>query len=196
MTPEIRQILRDLKTRVMMALARGVVRAVNDAGGIQLVQVDLLADELRGNLERVQNYGHTSVPLEGGLAIAAFLGGNRDHGVVLAVDDRRHRPRGLQPGDSCLYTFQDANGGHRVHLTGDRAVTIVCNTAEVKADTKATIDAPLTEITGELRVLGDITDRYGNGGISVRAMREIYNTHVHPENDEGGPTDAPEEPME
>lgn len=196
MTPELRQILRDIKTRVMMSLARGVVRAVNDAGGIQLVQVDLLDEELRGGVERVQNYGHTSVPLEGALAVAAFLGGNRDHGLAIAVDDRRHRVKGLQPGDSCLYTFQDADGGHRVLLTGDRQVVVLCKTAVVKADDKVTVDTPLTEMTGELRVRGDITDRFGNGGISVHAMREIYDRHVHLENDDGGPTDTPEERME
>lgn len=196
MTPEIRQILRDLKSRAMMMIARGVVRAVNDAGGIQVVQVALLDDELRSGIERVQNYGHTSVPRAGALAVVAFVGGNRDHGLAIAVDDRAGRITGLQPGDSCLYTFKDADGGHRVLLSGDRRVTIECKTADVKAEEKATIDAPLTEVTGELRVGGDITDRYGNGGISVNTMRQIYDRHVHPENDEGGPTDVPEERME
>ncbi len=196
MTPEIRQILRDLKSRAMMMIARGVVRAVNDAGGIQVVQVALLDDELRSGIERVQNYGHTSVPRAGALAVVAFVGGNRDHGLAIAVDDRAGRVSGLQPGDSCLYTFKDAEGGHRVLLTGDRQVIVECKTAVVKADEKVTVDTPLTELTGELRVVGDITDRFGNGGISVQTMREIYDRHVHDENDDGGPTETPSEAMQ
>ena len=35
--------------------------------------------------------------------IAVFLGGQRNHPVVIAVDDRRHRPMGLKPGENAQY---------------------------------------------------------------------------------------------
>jgi phage gp45-like len=35
--------------------------------------------------------------------IALFLGGQRNHPVVIAVDDRRHRPMGLKPGENAQY---------------------------------------------------------------------------------------------
>jgi phage gp45-like len=35
--------------------------------------------------------------------IAVFLGGQRNHPVVIAVDDRRHRPMGMKPGESAQY---------------------------------------------------------------------------------------------
>ena len=35
--------------------------------------------------------------------IAIFLGGQRNHPVVIAVDDRRHRPMGLKPGENAQY---------------------------------------------------------------------------------------------
>jgi hypothetical protein len=38
--------------------------------------------------------------------IAVFLGGQRNHPVVLAVDDRRHRPMGMKPGESFQYDHQ------------------------------------------------------------------------------------------
>lgn len=38
--------------------------------------------------------------------IAAFIGGQRNHPVVIAIDDRRHRPLGLKPGESFQYDDQ------------------------------------------------------------------------------------------
>jgi phage gp45-like len=35
--------------------------------------------------------------------IALFLGGQRNHPVVIGVDDRRHRPMGLKPGENSQY---------------------------------------------------------------------------------------------
>jgi phage gp45-like len=35
--------------------------------------------------------------------IAVFLGGQRNHPVVIAIDDRRHRPMGLKPGENAQY---------------------------------------------------------------------------------------------
>jgi phage gp45-like len=35
--------------------------------------------------------------------IALFMGGARDHPVVIAVDDRRHRPMGMKPGETAQY---------------------------------------------------------------------------------------------
>jgi phage gp45-like len=35
--------------------------------------------------------------------VAMFAGGQRNHPVIVAVDDRRHRPRGLKPGENSQY---------------------------------------------------------------------------------------------
>jgi phage gp45-like len=35
--------------------------------------------------------------------IAVFAGGQRNHPIVIAVDDRRHRPMGLKPGENAQY---------------------------------------------------------------------------------------------
>ena len=38
--------------------------------------------------------------------IAAFIGGQRNHPVVIGIDDRRHRPMGMKPGESFQYDHQ------------------------------------------------------------------------------------------
>lgn len=56
--------VRALMSRVANMVSRAVVRRADDAGKLQTLQVDALADETRG-VERFQNYGLTSVPPSG-----------------------------------------------------------------------------------------------------------------------------------
>ena len=99
-------------------VARAVVQLVTDSSKLQTVQLGILADETREGCERFQQYGFTSVPLAGAEAVAVFVGGRRDHGLVIAVDDRRYRKKGLQPGEVALYQ----KDGHFVLLKSDRTV--------------------------------------------------------------------------
>lgn len=112
---DLRQPLRELQRRVMNALARAVIEQVNDGTKLQVLQLSLMADEVKGGVERYQEYGFTSVPLEGAEALAAFIGGNRDHGIVICVADRRVRLKGLAAGEVALYDDQ----GQKVVLHRD-----------------------------------------------------------------------------
>jgi phage baseplate assembly protein V len=172
MTQTLGRALKPLKDRVMLMLARGVVKLVSDAGGLQQLQVGLLASETRGEVDRMQNYGTTSVPLAGAAAVLLFVGGNRDHPIAVAVDDPRYRPTGLKPGEVAHYTFD----GSLIHLEAGGTIRVV-------AATKVRIESPLVEITGTLNVAGDVTDRDsalgGAGGNSMAGMRQIYDAHVH-----------------
>lgn len=116
----ITKVMRPVVNRVMLMLARGVLRSINDAGGLQVVQAALLDNELRVRIERFQNYGQTSHPHPGAEAAVVFLGGNRDHGIVVAVDDRRHRPPDLQEGEVMTY----ASPGQYMHMREDGALVI------------------------------------------------------------------------
>lgn len=95
--------IRPLKNRVVNMIARAVVAAVDDAKKFQVVQLDLLEGETRNEIERVQNYGFTSVPHAGAEAAVIFVGGRRDHGLAIAVDDRRYRIRNLESGEVAVY---------------------------------------------------------------------------------------------
>jgi phage baseplate assembly protein V len=100
---QLRHLLRPLKTRIANAIARAVVNVVSDGGKLQVVQLGLLEGEVRDDCERFQEYGFTSVPLPGAEAVVVFPGGDRGHPLVVAVDDRRHRPRDGQPGEVAIY---------------------------------------------------------------------------------------------
>ncbi len=102
-----------LTRRVRLTVARGVLHLVNDALKVQTMQVEFLSGEVRDNIERMQNYGMTSVPLAGMEPVAVFVGGDRSNGVVIAVGDRQYRLNSLRTGEVTLYD----DLGQKVHLT-------------------------------------------------------------------------------
>ena len=131
--------------RLDMMLARGVLRATVDSGGIQTMQVGLLAGEVADRVERFQSYGLSSVPPAGGDVLVAFVQGNRDHGVVLAVNDRGSRPRGRSLGETELYNDQnvsillDREGDLRIRAR--RIIIEADETIEVTAGERIVLNA-------------------------------------------------------
>lgn len=101
------RLIGPIRRRVRLMVSRAVLSAISDTAGLQLVQVKLLDGEVRDGVERFQNYGMTSVPLPGAEGVMVCVSGNRDHGVVIAMDDRRYRIKALQPGEVALYTDED-----------------------------------------------------------------------------------------
>ena len=190
-----RRAVAPVYRRVLHLAARGVVRLVSDSAKLQTVQLELLAGELRSKLERFQNYGLTSRPHEGAEALAIFLGGNRDHGIVVAVDDRRYRLVGLEAGEVALYDDLGSKvhllRGGEVRVDAAATVRVVAPTVRLEASSEVRMVAPTVYVDGDLEVLGDVTDDYSGDAHTMEAARATYNTHTHDENDSGGPTDGP-----
>lgn len=115
---DLTKLLRPLRNALANMVARAVVQLVNDAGGIQIMQLSVLEGETREGVERFQEYGFTSAPRAGAEAVVLFVGGRRDHGLVVAVDDRRYRVKGLADGEVALYN----DAGARVHLKADGTI--------------------------------------------------------------------------
>lgn len=105
---EVARFMQPLAVRVANSNARAVVTRIDDTKKMQVVQLGVLAEETLDDCERFQEYGFSSVPLEGAEAVVTFPNGDRAHALVTAVDDRRHRPRGLPPGTTCVYAAEGA----------------------------------------------------------------------------------------
>lgn len=163
----MQQQIRTLGNRVMMAFARGVLRAVSDSTARQTLQVELLRGELRDGVERMQNYGFTAHPHPGADAAIAFVAGNREQGIALVVDDRRYRLK-LQPGEVAMYD----DLGNKIQLLRDRV--------QITAVQALEIVAPNVTIAGNVAITGALTN---NG-------KDVGSTHTHP-GDSGGTTGAP-----
>lgn len=116
--------LSDSAGRAMSGMVRMTVNKINDNPFMQTMDFDGMNSDGRNKVERVQGYGFSSVPLprdEGGAggkgaggqgegtkgpaaeALAFFVGGQRNHPMILSVDDRRHRPMGMKPGENAQY---------------------------------------------------------------------------------------------
>lgn len=178
--------LKNVQQRVMMAIARGIVRGINDAGKRQTVQVELLKDELRDGVERMQSYGLTSHPHPGGDAAVVFVAGNRDQGIVLAFENRQFRVVGLKQGEVCLYD----DLGNRVSLMRDMVKIVAVQHLEATAPTINLIGA--VTIDGSLKVNGpsDLAGNVTTTGQITNNGKLIGSTHTHP-GDSGGNTGAP-----
>lgn len=166
-------------------VSRAVLALINDAAKLQRVQIAMRADEERGDVERFQDYGFTSVPFPGAEAVALSVGGSRSHMVVIAVEDRRYRLTGLEAGEVAIYTDE----GDKILLKRGREI-------EVTAGTRVTIDAPDTLIKGNLHVEGDTTcdgDVSDHSG-SMQEMRDTHNNHNH--NETGSVTSTPNQVMD
>jgi phage gp45-like len=161
--------LSALSSRVMMMFGRGVLRGVDDTTGRQQLQVELLKDELRDGIEHMQNYGFTSHPKGGDVAVA-FVGGNREQGIVLVVDDRRYRIP-LLAGEVAIYDDQ----GNKVELLRDMV--------KVTAITKVLVEAPNIQIIGNLDVQGNITST----GTIINNGKHVDSTHTHTSGGAGVP---------
>lgn len=176
MPKQLQAMLETIRRRVLMSIARAVVRAVNDESARQTLKIEVLKDELIGGVERMQNYGFTSHPHAGADAGVVFVAGNRDQGIVLAVDDRRYRIVGMEQGEVAMYD----DLGQKVALLRDKIqITAPDGHVEVSSATAA-ITANVT-ITGDVSITGDL-GVVGNtaftGAVTANG-KNISDTHKH-----------------
>jgi hypothetical protein len=128
-----RNSLMEMSGRAMHSILRLTLNKANDNPMMQELSFDGMNSEGRKIVERLQAFGMTTMPLprdqqQGGgqnggggggtggdgasmqgpaaEGIALLIGGQRNHPVVIGVDDRRHRPMGLKPGESFQYDDQ------------------------------------------------------------------------------------------
>jgi len=144
------RFVEPLKRRILMMLARAVVRTIYDDSGIQLAKVEVFSDEKRDKLERFQDYGLTCNPPVDSEAIVAFIGGNRNHGVVLRIDNREFRLKNLAIGEVALYTDE----GDYIHFKRNRELHVRTNKWKLQGESDELMDI-LTDITKQLKTLAD-----------------------------------------
>jgi phage baseplate assembly protein V len=157
------RILAPLLRRLDMMISRGVLRATSDGEGVQTMQVGLLEDEVADSVERFQTYGLSSVPPNGGDALVCFVQGNRDHGVVVSVNDRGSRPRGLNAGEVILYNDHNVslrltNEG-KLLIEAEDEITVKAKklTITITIEDEISIEAPTIKIKGDIELDGNLT---------------------------------------
>lgn len=158
---------RALRCRVMNIAARGVLGRVNDSQAVQLVQLEALAGEVRDLVQRVQNFGFSSVPREGAQPVVLLCPfGDRAQALAILVDDERYRPTGQAPGDSQVY---DAHGNHvRLSASGVEIISAAAGAVQIAGDLTITAGGNVTVEAG-----GDATVSAVNASIVASAAASV-----------------------
>jgi phage baseplate assembly protein V len=190
------RLLRPLRTRLYLMIARAAVRLVDDGKGMQVVQADLGAGDTRDGLEHFQEYGFTSRPrapsgTKGPEGIGLRVGGDGAHTVLICVGDRRFRLKSLAEGEVAMYD----DLGQVVHMKRDKlllkstlGVEIDTPTLEVKHHLHVAGDA---YVDGDAQVGGDVSDESGTAQ-TMAEMRTTFNAHTHTAHGvTSGPSDLP-----
>lgn len=176
MVNAILKIMAPLTRRVRLMVGRCVLTLLDDSLPLQKVQITILDGEVHDGVERVQNFGFSAVPLAGARGVTVSVGGDRAHQVIVAMDDGRHRPTNMQPGESVMYNSH----GVTLKFLADGTATLVCKTLLVQAETKVRLETPLFEVTGDIVAAGDVAD--AGGSKTMLGMRSAFNTHTQPVN--------------
>lgn len=187
--------LRGIERSIINLLARAVVTGLNTASKCQMLTIDLLAGEPKENVEHLEPYGFTSAPQNGAEGFALFPDGDRSHGVILMVADRRYRIKGLKAGEVAIYTDE----GDSITLKRGNTIAVKTKNWVVDSETcvlnatqKITLNSPLVEATKDVKAGGNISDKKS----SMDSIRVTYNGHTHQENgDGGGTTNNPNQQM-
>jgi phage baseplate assembly protein V len=181
--------LLELQNRIYNMNARSVVRLVNDTSARQQLQIEVTQGEVCDPVEHPQNYGFTSHPLPGSDGFVFFIGGMREQGVVLVVDDRRYRVHSTEPGEVGVYD----DLGNKIFLRREQIEVVAVTHVQVNAPTVAidgatSIDltAPTVNITadnvnieGEINLIGPVNvtgdvDITGGGTINGKSFDENH----------------------
>ncbi|WP_433693205.1 phage baseplate assembly protein V [Paraburkholderia phenoliruptrix] len=189
-------VLDGLQRKVKAIIGRGRVKFVDDSGSVQKVQVLMNGIETPDNRYRVPEFGFTSNPPEDSDVIAVHIDGDRSAGAVLGTNHQPSRPKGLQPGETMLYSqdgksvFLTASGGIIVEAKGQdvivndaRNVTWNCTgdfTQNVGGKYKVVAAGGVEFDTSMVKSSGDMQDNFGTNAHTMAQMRSIYNAHTHP----------------
>lgn len=182
------KLLDPLRRRVRLMITRAVLSTISDGEGIQVVQIKTLATRTADGAERFQNYAFTSVPLPGAEGILAAVMGNFDHGIVIAMDDRRYRVKDLQPGEAAMYTHKDKEAHkHRIIFKNDGSIEVLAKNITVKATETTRIEGDSVVIHAASMFKFDVN---GQGqkwdGLGVETWQDDdvakpHHNHVPPE---------------
>ncbi len=148
----MQKIVAPLDRRIKLMVSKAIITIIDDAAKMQRAQVKLLDGEV-SELERIQDYGITSRPPKGSEAVAVFVGGNRDHGVVLRVDNREYRLKLPKEGDVALYDMEGnkvvlSPSEKRIEISSTNEVVVKAKKAVVESDEIFLGEEVLSELGG------------------------------------------------
>lgn len=159
----LKRWINPLRVRVANITGKGIVTKSSDSAGLQTLQIKMAKDETRDDVQRLQNYGFTSFPVEGANLVAVFPDGNREGGIIIALDDYRYRIQ-VGKGEVALYS----KFGNKIVMKDDGSI-----------EATPLAGKPF-KVNGDIQATGD-----------VLAGLTSLKTHIHTSAASGSPTSPP-----
>jgi phage baseplate assembly protein V len=150
--------VRRLEAKSAGAVARAVSGDVDTSGGLPKATFAMRADEERGGVEVLEQYGFTSAPPAGAEGVALAVGGDGSHHVVLGLGNRSLRLTGLASGEVALYSEH----GQQVVLKASGDIVVV-------PDTGGNVYLGQDGATKKVALVDEVND-----------LRSAFNGHTHP----------------
>lgn len=173
------QMLERMWRRILMVVGHGQSSTnVDDTGPIQIVQVSFPPDghQIVDGIPIFQNYGFSSNPPPGTDFAVTAIGGDRSKAVAIGSNNKTLRYRNLRVGGTIMYDQQG-----NIVLLDDTGIKILAASQpiQITSPSQVNINAPLTLVTGDLKVTGNITDLETSNSVTVAQLRSAYDAHKH-----------------
>jgi len=154
-----------------MTIRKGVIETTLDTGKMQTVSVSGLAGESHDGVEVYQQFGFTSNQPQindDGKGAECILARAQGVTVVVAMDDRRHRPIDTPQGGVTVYS---SNPAQRITIDPETGIKLKTGAffIELLNDGTVNINAATVNITADVSFTGNLTS---NG-------KNISDTHTH-----------------
>lgn len=171
----ITNMVAPLRNRVYTMITRAVIESVKNDSGMQTIKAALLAGEIRDSMEHFKEAGFTSTPIAGAEAVAVFPGGNRDHGIIIVVNDRRSRPTDIPEGGAAIYSYDATELKQIVKVLPDGTIELGKGTLEsiVNGETFKTLFNAHTHIGNLLAPTGPPVVSMSSAQLSSKVKAEI-----------------------
>lgn len=141
---DVKKLLKPLYQRIMLSIARAVIDEIKTGDKFQAGKVGLFSDEVREEIDQMQEYGFCSRAKNGADAIVVFVGGNRDNGVIIATEDSRYRVT-LEEGEVAIYTDE----GDYIHFKRNNEIAVSTKKLTITVDGDAEITATNVNLTAD-----------------------------------------------
>lgn len=155
-------IINEIVAKLRLIVGRCIITAVRQDKGGALADIELLAGEVRRNVEFLQQFGFSSRPDGDVSGLALFVGGSRENGVVVGSKGNASNMNvDLAPGEVAVHS----PFGSSIILKKDGSIDLVAGNKILNFD-------------GELKVTGDVTANVNILPISL--VKHKHGTGVGP----------------
>lgn len=182
--------LEDVKRSLRLIIGKCLLSAVKQGAKGHESEIILLGSERHGGVRLMQHYGFASLPVADSEAIAVFVGGSRDNGVIVAEQGDAGKIPHLESGEVALFS----KFGQKIVLKNDGSVSVnAASGKNIVFENKVVVNADF-ETQGNITSGGDMEAGGDVKGSDFKSGVLSFNMHVHVSAAPGSPTSGPQSP--